>query len=144
MKYHVDEDGQIRCPCKRCMNLNWDLLVGVERHLLTIGMCPSYTEWVCHGEEVNLYRGIERFGKGTSSDSFHEGTSNDSFHEGTSSDPFHIEGTNNNLFSEDNQMLDMLHDLQALIENEEETADEGLEDEMSFNSRVEEEMMNIF
>ena len=43
-KYHVDEYGWIRCPYKRCMNSNWDSLVGVERHLLTIGICPSYTD----------------------------------------------------------------------------------------------------
>ena len=38
----------------------------------------------------------------------------------------------------------MLHDLQALIEHEEETAKEGLDNEMSFNSGVEEETEHIF
>ena len=66
-------------------------------------------------------RGIERFDEGTP------------FHEGTSSDPFF----------EDNEMLGMLHDLRALIEHEEEI-EEGLENDMSFNTGVEQEMANIF
>ena len=74
-----------------------------------------------HKELVNLYRDIERFDKGTSSDPFHERTN---------CNPFHIEGTSSNLFSEDNEMLEMLHDLQAPIEHEEETAEEGLVNDM--------------
>ncbi|TYK07924.1 uncharacterized protein E5676_scaffold265G00360 [Cucumis melo var. makuwa] len=88
-----------------------------------------------YGEPTNLYRGIERFDERTSSDPFHEETS---------SDPFHIEGTNSNTFSEDNEMLGELHDLQAPIEHEEETAEEGLENDMLFNNGVEEETANIF
>ncbi|KAA0052853.1 uncharacterized protein E6C27_scaffold33G00030 [Cucumis melo var. makuwa] len=80
-KYHVDEYGWIRCPYNRCMNSNWDSLEGVERHLLTSGMCPSYTEWMYHGEPVNLYRDIKRFDEGISSDHFHEGTSSSIEHE---------------------------------------------------------------
>ena len=38
----------------------------------------------------------------------------------------------------------MLHDLQTPIEHEEETTKEGLENDMSFNSCVEEETKNIF
>ena len=83
---------------------------------------------------MNLYRGIERFDEGTSSDSFLEGTSSDPFYEGTGS----------NSFSEDNEILRMLHDLQAPIEYEEETMKEGLKNDMSFNSDVEEETTNIF
>ncbi|KAA0049894.1 receptor-like protein kinase FERONIA [Cucumis melo var. makuwa] len=77
---------------------------------------------------------------------FYEGTSSNPFHEGTrSSDPFHIEGTSSNLFSEDNEMLGMLHDLQSLIKHDEETIEEAsLKNDMSFNSGVKEEMMNIF
>ncbi|KAA0045434.1 CACTA en-spm transposon protein [Cucumis melo var. makuwa] len=132
-KYHVDEYGRIRCPCERCMNSNWDSLEGVERHLLTIEMCPSYTEWVYHGEPINLYRSIERFDERTSSDPFHEGTSNDLFH---------INGTSSNLFSKDNEMLGILHDLQGL---ENETAEEeDLENDMSFNSDVKKETTNIY
>ena len=88
-----------------------------------------------HEEPVNLYRGIERFDEGTSSDPFHGGTS---------SGPFHIEETSSNMFSKDNEMLEMLYDLQAPIEHEEETMKEGFENDMSFNSSVEEETTNIF
>ncbi|KAA0041993.1 uncharacterized protein E5676_scaffold306G002250 [Cucumis melo var. makuwa] len=63
---------------------------------------------------------------------------------GTSSDPFYIEGTSSNPFSKDNEMLGMLHDLQAPIEYEEEMAEEGLENDMSSNSGVEHKTMNIF
>ncbi|KAA0040156.1 GDSL esterase/lipase [Cucumis melo var. makuwa] len=109
-----------------------------------IGICFSYIKWVYHRERVNLYKGIERFDEGTSSDHFHEGTSSDPFHEGTSSDPFHIEGTSSNPFSKDNELLGMLHDLQALVKHEEETMEEGLENDMSFNSAVEKGAVNIF
>ena len=79
-----------------------------------------------HGEPVNLHRGIE---------DFDEGTSNNSFDERTNINPYH----------EENEMFDMLNDLQALIEHEEEI-DEGLENEMSFNIGVviEQETTNIF
>ena len=41
-------------------------------------------------------------------------------------------------------MLGMLHDLQAPIEHEEEIAEEGLENDMLFNSDVEDKTINIF
>ena len=77
-------------------------LEGVEWHLLMIGISPSYTDWVHHKESVNLYKGIERFDEETSSDPFHE-------------------RTGSNPFSVDNEMLGMVHDLQAPIEHEKET-----------------------
>ena len=84
------------CPCKRCMNSIWDLLEGVEQHLLTIGIFPSYTDCVYHGEPVILHRGIQRFD------------------EGTSRNPF-IKGTSNKSFPKENEILGMLNDLQAQI-----------------------------
>ncbi|KAA0043014.1 GDSL esterase/lipase [Cucumis melo var. makuwa] len=60
----------------------------------------------------------------------------------TSNDPFHEE-TSSNPVPEDNEMLGMLHDLQAPIEHEEET-EEGLENDIPFNSGVKEETTNIF
>ncbi|KAA0037823.1 uncharacterized protein E5676_scaffold236G00710 [Cucumis melo var. makuwa] len=85
---------------------------------------------------MNLYKGIERFD---------EGTNTNPFHEGTSSDPFHIEGTSSNLFSEGNEMLGMLHDLQGPIEHKEETMEEAdLENDMSFSSGLKDEAVNIF
>ncbi|TYK16353.1 CACTA en-spm transposon protein [Cucumis melo var. makuwa] len=79
-KFHVDAYGRLRCPCKRCLNLNWSSLEGVERHLLTIGISPYYTEWVYHGESLS-YRGTENFEEGTSSNPFNEGTSSTQFNE---------------------------------------------------------------
>ncbi|KAA0050852.1 uncharacterized protein E6C27_scaffold404G001210 [Cucumis melo var. makuwa] len=51
-KFHVDAYGRLRCPCKRCLNLNWSSLEGVERHLLTIGISPYYTEWDISEDEI--------------------------------------------------------------------------------------------
>ena len=67
------------------------------------------------------------------------------FYEGTSGGNLFDEGTNSNHFSEEKKMLGMLHALQALIEHVEES-EEGLDNEMSFNSGVdiEQETTNIF
>ncbi|KAA0042484.1 NBS-LRR type resistance protein [Cucumis melo var. makuwa] len=51
---------QLWCPCKRCMNLNWNSLEGVERHLLTIGISLYYTEWVYRGESLSFRAPIEQ------------------------------------------------------------------------------------
>ena len=40
-KFHIDAYGQIRCSCKRCMNSNWNLLEGVEGHLLLLEYPPT-------------------------------------------------------------------------------------------------------
>uniref|UniRef100_A0A9I9E8U7 Transposase-associated domain-containing protein n=1 Tax=Cucumis melo TaxID=3656 RepID=A0A9I9E8U7_CUCME len=86
-KFLVDAYRRIRCPCKRCMNSNWNSLEGVERRLLTIGTSPYYTEWVYHGESAS-FKGTENFEEGTSS----------------------------RQLDEEDSMFGMLNDLQALIE----------------------------
>ena len=79
-----------------------------------------------HVEPMNLHRGIQRI--------FDEVTSN--------SNPFNEENSSNNHFIEENEMLGLLH---APIEHIKET-EEGLDNEMSFNSGVdiEQETTNIF
>ena len=42
------------------MNLNWNSLEGVGRHLLIIGISPYYTKWVYHGESLS-FTGAKNF-----------------------------------------------------------------------------------
>ena len=42
-KFQVNDYRHIKCPCKRCINSNWNSLEGVEQYLLTIKIFPSYT-----------------------------------------------------------------------------------------------------
>ena len=73
---------------------------------------------------MNLHRGIQRFDEWTNIYPFDEGTSS-------------------NPFPKENEMFGMFHNLQASIKHEEEM-EECLENDMSFNSGVEQETMNIF
>ena len=43
VKYHINDYGCTKCPCKRFMNSNWDSLEGVKQHLLTMEIESSYT-----------------------------------------------------------------------------------------------------
>ncbi|KAF5459683.1 hypothetical protein F2P56_019609 [Juglans regia] len=41
----------IRCPCRRCRNRSFYSIPTVEDHLFIIGIDPTYTEWIFHGED---------------------------------------------------------------------------------------------
>jgi hypothetical protein len=45
-----DEDAQILCPCRRCLNRVHCHKGQVEDHLLLHGMASTYTNWIYHGE----------------------------------------------------------------------------------------------
>ncbi|WVZ83966.1 hypothetical protein U9M48_031052 [Paspalum notatum var. saurae] len=45
-----DEDAQILCPCRRCLNRVRCHKGQVEDHLLLHGMASTYTNWIYHGE----------------------------------------------------------------------------------------------
>uniref|UniRef100_A0A0A9DCX7 Transposase-associated domain-containing protein n=1 Tax=Arundo donax TaxID=35708 RepID=A0A0A9DCX7_ARUDO len=43
----------ILCPCPHCANISHRTTKLVRTHLILYGMKPSYTKWICHGEQVN-------------------------------------------------------------------------------------------
>ncbi|KAF5457849.1 hypothetical protein F2P56_021926 [Juglans regia] len=49
-KAHAPGSTTFRCPCKRCCNNIFLPINEVEDHLFTIGIDPSYTHWIFHGE----------------------------------------------------------------------------------------------
>jgi hypothetical protein len=48
------EDEQILCPCGRCLNQKYLSLAVVNRHILLNGMDNSYTQWIHHGERLDV------------------------------------------------------------------------------------------
>jgi hypothetical protein len=49
------EDEEILCPCSRCLNQNYQHQALVERHILMNGMESTYTRWIHHGENLDVY-----------------------------------------------------------------------------------------
>ncbi|XP_042939338.1 uncharacterized protein LOC122274358 [Carya illinoinensis] len=49
-KTHAPGQTTIRCPCRRCRNNLFLPFNEVEDHLFTIGIDPTYTHWIFHGE----------------------------------------------------------------------------------------------
>ncbi|KAF5468687.1 hypothetical protein F2P56_012824 [Juglans regia] len=50
-KAHAPGSTTFRCLCKRCCNNIFLPITQVEDHLFTIGIDPSYTHWIFHGED---------------------------------------------------------------------------------------------
>jgi hypothetical protein len=48
------EDEQILCPCGRCLNQKYLSQALVNRHILLNGMNSSYTQWIHHGERLDV------------------------------------------------------------------------------------------
>ncbi|XP_042944749.1 uncharacterized protein LOC122278634 [Carya illinoinensis] len=53
-KQNAPASNTFRCPCRRCHNNFFRPLDEVEDHLFTIGIDPSYTHWIFHGEGENF------------------------------------------------------------------------------------------
>ncbi|KAM6575504.1 hypothetical protein CsatA_023831 [Cannabis sativa] len=47
---HVNADGLARCPCMRCLNVNFHTPATIRVHLFLSGIQPSYNPWYFHGE----------------------------------------------------------------------------------------------
>ena len=50
---HVNSDGDTRCPCRKCLNVYYQSLRVVERHIFMNGFLGTYYNWVYHGEKAH-------------------------------------------------------------------------------------------
>ncbi|KAL3618946.1 hypothetical protein CASFOL_037174 [Castilleja foliolosa] len=48
---HVGKNCDIRCPCKRCLNLIINNQKTVKAHIRLHGIDPHYVKWFNHGEK---------------------------------------------------------------------------------------------
>ena len=53
-KNHLNDDNKIRCPCTNCLNLCFEDLQTVERHIFEKGFYQLYKKWIYHGEDDNI------------------------------------------------------------------------------------------
>ena len=49
-KNYTNDEGLVRCPCKKCNNGLWQRISVIEAHIIDIGFTPLYTNWFYHGE----------------------------------------------------------------------------------------------
>ncbi|KAK8559250.1 hypothetical protein V6N12_042531 [Hibiscus sabdariffa] len=47
---NASQENMILCPCKRCVNSNFDAREVVEEHLIVFGFVRGYKKWTFHGE----------------------------------------------------------------------------------------------
>ena len=50
-RQHVNIEGRVKCPCKRCNNVLMQQIPDIENHLFIRGFKRNYTRWIFHGEE---------------------------------------------------------------------------------------------
>ena len=48
----VDSRSKIRCPCRKCRNVVFQLLDKMEDHIYINGFDVSYMLWVFHGKGI--------------------------------------------------------------------------------------------
>ncbi|KAL2492096.1 Uncharacterized protein Adt_27724 [Abeliophyllum distichum] len=53
-KLCLDENNEVRCPCRNCQNAFFQSLDVVESHLYLPGISASYERWIFHGEELDI------------------------------------------------------------------------------------------
>ena len=49
-KNYTNEEGLVRCPCRKCVNGLWQPIRIVEAHIIDRGFNPLYKIWRYHGE----------------------------------------------------------------------------------------------
>ena len=49
---HINSDN-MRCSCRKCLNVYYQLLRVVERHIFINGFSGTYCNWVYHGEKAH-------------------------------------------------------------------------------------------
>ena len=47
---YVNKQGEVRCPCRKCLNRVFQTLRKVESHLGHYGFQQTYKRWTFHGE----------------------------------------------------------------------------------------------
>ena len=48
----VDSSGKVKCPCKKCVNMNFERIGVVWVHLLQNGFHEFYKKQIFHGEAI--------------------------------------------------------------------------------------------
>lgn len=54
VRNHVDEKGEVRCPCCKCKNFRLQQLEIVKEHIHEKGFNKMYTKWIYHGESEEI------------------------------------------------------------------------------------------
>ena len=52
-KHHLNKDNKTRCPCQHCLNVYFEDINVVERHLWVKRFAMNYQNQIFHGEPIN-------------------------------------------------------------------------------------------